>query len=253
MKEVIKIKDLEYTYPNGIQALRGIGLEVFENEKVALIGPNGAGKSTLLLHLNGILKGKGEVEVLGSKLNERNLDCIRTKVGLVFQNPDDQLFSPTVFDDVSFGPLNMGLSKEVVKERVRSALEQVEMSGFEARCPHDLSFGEKKKISLATVLSMQPEILVLDEPTSNLDPHSRRELIGLLQRIETTLVVATHDLEMVLDVCERVFLLFQGKTIASGKTRLLLANKDLMRSYRLEVPLSIRLLQEKNKKVFEMV
>jgi cobalt transport protein ATP-binding subunit len=241
MREIIRIMGLEYTYPDGTQALRGIDLWIGENKKVALIGPNGAGKSTLLLHLNGILRGKGEIEVLGTKLNNRTLEYIRAKVGLVFQNPDDQLFSPTVFDDISFGPLNMELSKEVVKERVKSALEEVGMSGFEERCPHDLSFGEKKKISLATVLSMKPEILVIDEPTSNLDPRSRREIIGLLKGVKKTLVIATHDLEMVLEVCESVYLLNGGRMIAHGGPKRLLADKDLMDHHGLEVPLSILL------------
>jgi cobalt/nickel transport system ATP-binding protein len=236
MREIIKIRGLVYTYPNGTQALQGVDLTVGEDEKVALIGANGAGKSTLLLHLNGILKGRGEVEVLG----EQNLERLRAKVGLVFQNPDDQLFSATVFDDVAFGPLNLGLSKEEVKNRVKLALNEVGMEGFEDKCPHHLSFGEKKKISLATVLSMQPEILAIDEPTSNLDPRSRRELIRLLQTFKNALVIATHDLEMVLEICERVFLLSRGKIIASGKTKVILADKALMDSSGLEVPLSLR-------------
>jgi len=227
MDEVIKIKELEYTYPDGTCALRGIDLTVFEYESVGLIGPNGAGKSTLLLHLNGILRGKGKIEVLGSK----NLDEIRAKVGLVFQNPDEQLFSPTVFDDVAFGPFNIGLQEEVVKKRVKSALKDVDMIGFEGRCPHHLSFGEKKRIAIATVLSMQPEILVLDEPSSNLDPRARRELIKLLQSLKITKIIATHDLDLVSILCNRVIFLNKGKKVAEGNTNEILQDKNLLLSH----------------------
>jgi cobalt/nickel transport system ATP-binding protein len=241
MKEAIKVKSLYYTYPDGKNALKGIDLSVREGEKVALIGPNGAGKSTLLLCLNGILKARGEIEVLGERLDGRNLAKVRSKVGLVFQNPDDQLFCPTVFDDVAFGPINIGLKRETVNLKVKEALGRVGMSGFEGRCPHHLSFGEKKKISIATVLSIEPEILLLDEPTSNLDPSSRKELIRLLQKIDKTLLVATHDLEMVLEVCEWVYLLFDGWIKASGPITSILGNKELMDSSSLEVPLSLKL------------
>lgn len=227
MAEVIKIKDLKYTYPDGTQALRGIDLTVYKYESVGLIGPNGAGKSTLLLHLNGILKGSGEVEVLDNK----NLEEIRTKVGLVFQNPDEQLFSPTVFDDVAFGPFNMGLEEDEVKRRVRLALNDVGMSGFEERCPHHLSFGEKKRVAIATVLSMQPEILVLDEPSSNLDPRARRGLIKLLQSLKITKIIATHDLDLVSILCNRVIFLNNGKKVAAGSTNEILEDKELLLSY----------------------
>ena len=162
--------------------MKGVDLDVLEGESVALIGPNGAGKSTLLLHLNGILKGKGSVKTLGKELRGgKNTREIKNKVGMVFQDPNDQLFSPTVFDDVAFGPINMGCHQKLVRERVRGALRQIKMEGYEERCPHHLSFGEKKRISLATVLSMEPEILALDEPTSNLDHRGRRNFINLLR------------------------------------------------------------------------
>lgn len=228
MAEVIKVKDLEYTYPDGTQALRGIDLTVYKYESVGLIGPNGAGKSTLLLHLSGILKGRGEVDVLGSK----NLEEVRGKIGLVFQNPDDQLFSPTVFDDVAFGPFNMGLKEDEVKKRVGLALNDVGMSGFEERCPHHLSFGEKKRVCIATVLSMQPEILVLDEPSSNLDPRARRELIKLLQSLKITKIIATHDLDLVSILCNRVIFLNNGKKVAEGNSvEKILQDKDLLQLY----------------------
>ncbi|MDI6639352.1 MAG: ATP-binding cassette domain-containing protein [Methanocellales archaeon] len=241
-KKVVAIKDLEYTYPDGTRALRGVSLDVFEGESVALIGPNGAGKSTLLLHLNGILQSdRGDVEVLGMKVEE-NIREIRSKVGMVFQDPDDQLFMPTVFDDVAFGPINMGFSE--VKEKVRRALKQVGMSGYERRAPHHLSFGEKKRISIATVLSMEPEILVLDEPTSNVDPHARRGLIELLNGFDVTKIMATHDIEMVSETCDRAIVLFDGKIVANGDVEEVLTNSELLESHGLEAPILVRLFRE---------
>lgn len=241
-KKVVEIKNLSYSYPNGTVALKSVSLDIFEGETVAIIGPNGAGKSTLVLHLNGILRSNnGRVHILGLEMNHRNLREIRKRVGIVFQNPDDQLFMPTVFDDVAFGPINMGLSESEVKQRVEKALQEVGMQGYENRSPHHLSFGEKKRISLATALSMRPEILVIDEPTSNLDPKGRRGLIKLLQGIETTKVIATHDLEMVLEVCQRAVILSDGKIVANDRARILLANEHLLETHQLEVPISLRL------------
>ncbi|MFQ5836029.1 MAG: energy-coupling factor ABC transporter ATP-binding protein [bacterium] len=237
---IIKVENLEYTYPDGTQALKGIDLDIFRGESVGLIGPNGAGKSTLLLHLNGILKGRqGWVEILGMKVEEKNLIKIRRKVAIVFQQPDDQLFMPTVFDDVAFGPINAGYPQEKVREKVRKALKEVDMEDCEKRCSHHLSFGEKKRISLATVLSMQPEILILDEPASNLDPRARRHLIKLLKNLNLTKIVAGHDLELILDICQRVVLLDEGKIVANGRASKVLKNKSLMESHGLEVPLSL--------------
>lgn len=245
IKKVIEIRGLSYSYPNSKLVLRDINLDVFEGESLGIIGPNGAGKTTLLLHLNGILQGRGKIEVVGMEMSKKNLKKIRTKVGIVFQNPDDQLFCSTVFDDVSFGPLNMGLPQEKVIKRVKTALKKVEMLDFENTSPHLLSLGEKKRISIATVLSMEPEILVLDEPTSNLDPQLRRKLINLLKTIRTTKIIASHDLEMVLELCERVVLLNKGKIVAKGKTEEVMKNRKLMEDNGLEVPLSIQIILKK--------
>jgi len=239
MKQAIKIRSLSYTYPDGTRALKGIDFEAEEGERVALIGPNGAGKTTLLLHLNGLLRGEGEIEIAGIPLEDGRLGEIRKIVGLVFQDPDDQLFMPRVFDDVAFGPLNLGLPESEVHERVREALRFVGLEGFEERAPHRLSFGERKRIALATVLAMRPQILALDEPTSNLDPRSRRELIGLLKGLSRTLIIATHDLELALELCRRAILLDGGRVIADGPARELLADERLMVAHGLEVPLSL--------------
>lgn len=240
MKEVIRIKNLEYTYPDGTKALKGVDLSVSTGECIGLIGPNGAGKSTLLLHLNGILRSKDKIEILGLKITDRNLDFIRSKVGLVFQDPEDQLFMPTVFDDVAFGPINLDLEQEEVRERSNKALREVEMLDLAKRVTHHLSFGEKKRISIATVLSMSPEILVLDEPSSNLDPHSRRHLIELIKSFSSTKIIAAHDLELILQLCDKVFILDKGKIISSGSPEELLSNEELMESHGLEVPISLK-------------
>jgi cobalt/nickel transport system ATP-binding protein len=227
-EEIIKIENLNFAYPDGRRVLRDITLIVTRGEKVALIGPNGAGKSTFLLHLNGILRQNGAVKILGQNLNQSNIKRIKSQVGMVFQNPDDQLFSPTVFDDVAFGPLNMGWAEERVRQVVKTALESVGMSGFEKRSPHHLSLGEKKRIAMATVLSMNPEILVFDEPSSNLDPLSRWGLMRLLQSLPVTQIIATHDLELVKLICARTLILFQGKIVADGPTAKILENKRLL-------------------------
>ena len=241
MKEIIKINKLGYTYPDGTKALKGINLSIFEGESVGLIGPNGAGKSTLLLHLNGILRGNGKVEIMELKITDENLDIIRSKVGLVFQDPEDQLFMPTVFDDVAFGPINLDLKQEDVRERVKKALREVDMLDLAGRITHHLSFGEKKRISIATVLSMNPEVLVLDEPSSNLDPKARRHLIELLGNFRFTKIIAGHDLELILDICNRIIMLDEGAIVASGDTREILSDKLLMERHGLEMPLSLRL------------
>ena len=239
MEEVIKIRNLSFAYPDGKQVLQEINLIIYKGEQVAIIGPNGAGKTTLLLHLVGILKGRGDISILGMQLNNGNIGKIRSKVGLVFQNPDDQLFTSSVFEDVAFGPLNLGYPEDLVKERVKESLKKVGMSGFEKRFPHHLSLGEKKRISIATVLSMDIEILILDEPTSNLDPKTRRELIQLLKNFKITKIIATHDLDLVLKICEKVILLDSGKIVAAGNTQEILSNKSLMEMHNLEVPLQL--------------
>lgn len=212
MTHIILAEGLHYTYPDGTRALNGADFNVRENESVALVGKNGAGKSTLLLHLNGILSPKkGKVLFQGEKLNEKNIHEARTQIGLVFQDPDDQLFMPTVKEDVAFGPLNMGLSPEEVRERTQRALSLVGLSGFENRSSHHLSFGEKKKAAIATILSMNPKVLLLDEPTLGLDPWARKDFIQLLKKLtsEHTVVIATCDLDLV-ELCDRLYLMESG-------------------------------------------
>jgi cobalt/nickel transport system ATP-binding protein len=230
-KKVIQIKHLSYDYPNGTPALRDIHLEVYQHESVAILGPNGAGKSTLLYHLNGTLMGEGEVVILGIPVEKNNLKEIRRKVGLVFQSPEDQLFCPTVFDDVAFGPLNMGLNEEDVRHRVEKALEMMGLKGFEGRSAHHLSEGEKKRVALATVLSMDSEILALDEPTDNLDPAGSRILVERIQSIPQTKVLVTHHLPVAVDLCERAILLYEGRKIEDLPMRGLLKDRALLERF----------------------
>lgn len=241
---VIVVDGLHFSYPSGQEALRGIDLRVYSGERVAVVGPNGAGKSTLLLHLNGLLRGKGRLVVSDLPVTEKNLRVIRQRVGLVFQDPDDQLFSPTVFDDVAFGLLNLGLPGEEVRRRTQEALRQVGLAGYEGRSPHHLSLGEKKRAAMATVLAQGPRILVLDEPSSNLDPKARRRLINLLAGLEVTEVIATHDLEMARDLCPRMVIVNQGRIVADGETSLLLADQRLLEENDLEPPCLGRLVSQ---------
>ena len=231
MDKVVSVNSLSFSYPDGQQALTNVSLTINQGETVALIGPNGAGKSTLLLHLNGILRSNGVVRVLGRPVGDKNLKWLRSKVGLVFQNPDDQLFSPTVFDDVAFGPLNMGYAEAEVHKRVSRALDWVGMAGYEKRSPHHLSVGEKKRIAIATVLSMNPEVLVIDEPTANLDPGGKWSLIELLKGLEVTKIIATHDLELVKALCPRTIVFDQGEVIIDGATSKILADKQLLKDH----------------------
>ncbi|MEY3696710.1 MAG: hypothetical protein RJA41_360, partial [Actinomycetota bacterium] len=198
----LKLTNLAFAYPDGHQALFGVNLEIKKGERVAVLGPNGAGKTTLVLHLNGILNGSGDVEVAGLKLDpndKANLLEIRRRVGIVFQDPDDQLFMPTVREDVEFGPFNMGLRGSELEARVNYALEQVGMADFADRAPHHLSFGQRRRVALATVLAMEPEILIMDEPSSNLDPASRRELADIVRKLNVTVLMVTHDLPYALE------------------------------------------------------
>ncbi|HEX7363862.1 MAG TPA: ABC transporter ATP-binding protein [Dehalococcoidia bacterium] len=231
MGKVIEIEKLSFTYPDGHQGLRGVNLHVNSGETVALIGPNGAGKSTLLLHLNGILRGNSTVKICGLAVNEKNLKEIRRKVGLVFQDPEDQLFSLNVFDDVAFGPVNLGLSEMEVREHVSQALEGVNMAGYEPRSPHHLSIGEKKRIAIATVLSSDPKILVIDEPTSNLDPRSKWSLVELLKKLLMTKIIATHDLELVRALCNRTVVMDEGKIVADKSTKSILDDIVLLQAH----------------------
>ena len=231
---LLRIDRLSFSYPDGRTALQEISLEIFSGEKVALIGPNGAGKSTLMLHLNGILSGEGAIEVGGATVTGPNLPQIRARVGLVFQNPDDQLFSPTVFEDVAFGPLHMGFPENEVRARVAHALAQVGMQDFGDRLSHHLSTGEKKRIAIATVLSMSPEILVLDEPTSGLDPRARRGLLRLLVELPITMLVSTHDMRMVRALFPRMVIIDGGRIVADGPTEVLMEDVALLEAHGLE-------------------
>ena len=214
--KIICIKNLHYSYPDGTKALSDINLEIQCGESLGIIGSNGAGKSTLLLHFNGILQGTGNISVAGERLTDKNLSKIRSIVGLVFQDPDSQLSMPTVFDDVGFGPINMDMPQEEVEKSVHKALSDVDMLSSIKSSSHHLSIGEKKRIAIATVLSMNPQILVMDEPSSNLDPRHRRELIKLINKLEMTKIIATHDLELIGNTCSRIILMEEGKIIAGG-------------------------------------
>lgn len=233
----LKINDLHYTYPDGTAALRGISFSIAPGEAVGLVGANGAGKSTLLLHLNGsLLPQKGSVQIMGERLAPQTLKAARRQVGLVFQDPDDQLFMPTVEDDVAFGPLHAGCSKEEVERRVSDALERVGMIHQRARPPYRLSAGEKRAVAIATVLSMSPDLLVMDEPSTHLDPRSRRRLINWLRAFPQTRLIATHDLELVVEICPRVIVLSSGQIVADGPVRTILNDEPLMLAHGLERP-----------------
>ncbi len=236
----LTIRHLSYRYPDGTLALEDVSLAIEENECVGLIGPNGSGKSTLLLHVNGILPEKLQEEerisVFGVALRPGTLPGVRRAVGLLFQDPDDQLFCPTVYDDVAFGPQQFGESEPDVRAAVKKALELVGLSGFDARSPHHLSGGEKQRVCLAGILACRPRMLALDEPTSDLDPRGRRELTGLLQRLPSTRIIATHDLELVVQLCSRAVVMDRGRIVADGPTVQLLSNEELMTEHGLEKP-----------------
>jgi len=236
MEPCIEVRGLSFTYPDGRRALERVDLVVAPGEKVALVGPNGAGKSTLLLLLTGLLRGAGTLRMFGEELGDGNLRRLRARMGLVFQNPDDQLFSPTVFDDVAYGPLYAGLTEEEVRCRVTWALAQVGMGGFAGRLSHHLSLGEKKRVAVATVLAMQPEVLLLDEPTGGLDPRARRRLIDLLADLPQTMLVATHDMRLVAELLPRTVILDEGRVVADGPTAEVLADDGLLEAHGLERP-----------------
>jgi len=238
---IVEAQDLHFTYPDGTDVLRGISFRITHGESVAIVGANGAGKSTLLLHLNGYLTStSGIIRIGDSPLMKENLQQVRRAVGLVFQDPDDQLFMPTVFDDVAFGPLNMGLPPAEVQNRAKAALQTVGAWHLHDRPPYRLSGGEKRSVAIATVLSMSPDILVMDEPSSNLDPKSRRGLIALLQGFKHTKIIATHDLDMVMDLCLRTLVIREGKIIADGPTEEIMTNDELLASSNLEKPLRLQ-------------
>ena len=233
----LAVTGLAFAYPDGHQALFGVDLVLGRGERVALLGANGAGKTTLVMHLNGLLTGGvGSVRVAGLEVDKDNLREIRRRVGVVFQDPDDQLFMPTVRDDVAFGPANMGLEGAALDERVAYALGLVGMQEYADRPPHHLSFGQRRRVAVATVLAMEPEILVLDEPSSNLDPASRRELADILRSLDITMLMVTHDLPYALELCPRAVILADGIVVADGPTRAILTDDALMRANRLELP-----------------
>ncbi|WP_280637398.1 ABC transporter ATP-binding protein [Nocardioides sp. W7] len=239
---VLEVRGLAYAYPDGHQALFGVDLHVHRGERVALLGPNGAGKTTLVLHLNGILsagsggQSAGTVAVSGLPVAKAHLQEIRRRVGIVFQDPDDQLFMASVRQDVAFGPANLGLRGAELERRVMTALDLVGMADFADRPPHHLSFGQRRRVAVATVLAMEPEILVLDEPSSNLDPASRRELADILRSLDVTVLMVTHDLPYALELCPRAVVLSEGTVVADGATYDVLTDDALMRANRLELP-----------------
>jgi cobalt/nickel transport system ATP-binding protein len=240
MTPALKITGLRFAYPDGREALHGVDLTIAAGERVALLGPNGAGKTTLVLHLNGILHGGGgRVEISGLPVTPGDraaITEIRRRVGVVFQDPDDQLFMPSVAEDVAFGPQNLGVRGDELTSRVEEALAAVGMSAHRDHVPHHLSFGQRRRVAVATVLAMRPEILVLDEPSSNLDPASRRELAEIIQSLPVTVLMVTHDLPYALELCPRSVILDAGRIEADGPTGALLADRELMKQHRLELP-----------------
>jgi cobalt/nickel transport system ATP-binding protein len=236
MSCAIRARGVEYRYPDGRRALCGIDLEVGHGERVAVLGPNGAGKTTFMLHLNGLRTGTGSLEVAGLAVAPGTLRELRARVGLVFQDPDDQLFMPTVREDVAFGPLNMGLGRAEVNARVAEALAAVRMSHVADRAPYQLSMGERRRVAIATVLAMHPDLLVLDEPSANLDPRTRRELLEVLERIERTLLVTTHDLPLAAELCERAVILAGGRVVGDGPCAEILSDEELLAAHDLELP-----------------
>jgi len=236
----VQITNLSFSYPDETKALENISFSLEEGESLGIIGPNGAGKSTLLLHLNGVLKKDGAIRIFGEVIGKQNIKKIRGKVGLVFQDPNDQLFMPTVFDDVAFGPLNLGMEKEKIKEKVTNTLAQLGLAGYEAKNPSHLSLGERKKVSLATVLVMEPQLIVLDEPTANLDPGSKKSFIHTLKKINKTKITASHDMDAICDLCTRVILMNKGRIVAQGNAENILRDKELLEANNLEVPSRLR-------------
>jgi len=236
MSCAIDAHGLRFRYPNGVMGLDGVDLRITHGERVAVLGPNGAGKTTLMLHLNGLLTGEGSLEVAGIRVGEGDVRDLRAAVGLVFQDPDDQLFLPTVAEDVAFGPLNLGLGRDEVLERVRAALAAVRMQHVTDRAPHQLSLGQRRRVAIATVLAMQPRLLVLDEPSANLDPRARRELLEVLDTIERTMLVVTHDLPFAAQLCERAVILSGGRIVADGPCMEILSDERLLAAHDLELP-----------------
>jgi len=238
---IVEVRNLKHVYPDGTIAIKDVSFRITHGESVAIIGANGAGKSTLLQHLNGCLEAtSGQIRIGDTPLSKGTLPDIRRTIGMVFQNPDDQLFMPTVFEDVAFGPLNLGLSGSEVDQRVAESLERVGAAHLRAKPPYHLSGGDKKRVAIATVLAMSPDILVMDEPTSGLDPFARRQLLSLLREFQHTKIFTSHDLDMVLDLCERTIILHEGAVVADGHTAEIFKNDELLTACRLEKPFSMQ-------------
>lgn len=238
---IVEVDKLQHTYADGTAALRDVSFLITHGESVGIIGANGAGKSTLLQHLNGCLEPtRGTIHIGHTLLSKSTLPTIRRTVGMVFQDPDDQLFMPTVFEDVAFGPLNLGFSPASAEQRVCEVLELVGAGHLRNKPPYHLSGGEKKRVAIATVLAMDPDILVMDEPTSGLDPFARRQLMSLLKGFQHTKIFTSHDLDMVLELCERTIILHKGIVVADGPTDKIFQNNDLLTECRLEKPLSMQ-------------
>ncbi len=234
---IVELKDIIYTYPDQTEALRGLSVRITHGESVAIVGANGSGKTTLLSHLIGVLfPTSGSINIGGYPVTKKTLPHVRRAVGMVFQNSDDQLFMPTVYDDVAFGPLNLGLPPEEVDARVTAALTTVGALHLKDRTPYRLSGGQKRSVAIAAVLAMDPCILVMDEPTAGLDPLARRQLINLLKTFEHTKIIATHDLDLVLDLCARTVVLSAGTVIADGPTLDIFSNEELLQKAHLEKP-----------------
>ena len=236
---IVEFKNVCFRYPDGTEALKGISFRITHGESVGIVGANGAGKSTLLLHMNGyLLPMSGTVNIGDLSVTKKTRQDVRRKVGIVFQNPDDQLFMPTVFDDVAFGPLILGMDETSVRERVNEALRLVNSLDLCDKPPHHLSCGQKSAVAIAAVMSMEPDILVMDEPAANLDPKSRRSLITLLKTFAHSKIIASHDLDLILDVCKRCIVIKDGTVVADGPSTEILANQTLLEENNLELPLS---------------
>lgn len=244
----LETKDLSFTYPDGTQALRNVNIKIKKGDKIAIMGPNGAGKSTLFSHFNGLSEPtSGHVEIDGEKIHfERDeLLKVRQKVGIVFQDPNDQLFAPTVKEDVAFGPMNLGLEYEEVEKRIEEALEMVGMSGFEEKTPHHLSGGQQKRVAIAGIIAMRPEIMILDEPTAGLDPEGVDKVLNILNNLNSegmSIVISSHDIEMVKEFADKIFVLYDGEIIAQGDKHQIFSDKELLKKAHLKAPISTEIL-----------